>query len=399
MGNLSESIQELLREIEIEDDCTPARKSFKTLKKRARAKVRKRFLKNWTWSASWEMPTHYMRNSMDDKKIFLGASDFDDYVKSEIVKRRFDAKKQTLFREITVLTNRKEWNIWSEEYFEDKLITEYNTSSGIILDEQTDDFIQYYVNDNSIEIRIFGDLKFTKETIQLIKNNFSEVGSHIEWVYSSDGRSVDVPLSVDKLPITEMYPFLKGENLEDYYRRYMESSSSILLLIGPPGTGKTTFIRGLLAFAESSAYVTYDSEILTKDSLFARFIESDSNVMVIEDSDNFLKARTDGNNMMHRFLNVGDGLVTTKGKKMIFSTNLPSIRDIDPALVRPGRCFDILNFDLLQYENAKKLAKKIGVSLPSKKEGEALDYSIAEIFNQKTDDFEGKVANTKFGFI
>lgn len=399
MGNLSESIQELLREIEIEDDCTPVRKSFKTLKKRAKAKVRKRFLKNWTWSASWEMPTHYMRNNMDDKKIFLGASDFDDYVKSEIVKRRFDAKKQTLFREITVLTNRKEWNIWSEEYFKDKLITEYNTSSGIILDEETDDFIQYYVNDNSIEIRIFGDLKFTKETINLIKDNFSEVGSHIEWVYSGDGRSVDVPLSVDKLPITEMYPFLKGEELEDYYRRYMESSSSILLLIGPPGTGKTTFIRGLLAFAESSAYVTYDSEILTKDSLFARFIESDSNVMVIEDSDNFLKARTDGNNMMHRFLNVGDGLVTTKGKKMIFSTNLPSIRDIDPALVRPGRCFDILNFDLLKYENAKKLAKKIGVSLPVKKEGESLDYSIAEIFNQKTDDFEGKVANTKFGFI
>lgn len=393
MGTLSRRISELIEHLNDDSENPVITKKWK------RPKSKKRILKSWTMQAGWEMPTQYMRNIMDDKKIFLGASDFDDYVKSEIVKRRFDAKKQTLFREITVLTNRKEWNIWSEKYFKDKLITEYNTSSGIILDEETDDFIQYYVNDNSIEIRIFGDLAFTNKTLQIVKKNFTEVGSHIEWVYSSDGRSVDVPLSIDKLPISEMYPFLKGEKLEDYYKRYLDSSSSILLLIGPPGTGKTTFIRGFLAYAESSAYVTYDSEILTKDGVFARFIESDSNVMVIEDSDNFLKARTDGNNMMHRFLNVGDGLVTTKGKKMIFSTNLPSIRDIDPALVRPGRCFDILNFDLLDLADAKKLAKKVGTTLPSREDNDDPRYSVAEIYNQKIDQFEGKVVNSKFGFI
>jgi GTPase SAR1 family protein len=393
MGTLSRRIGELIEHLNDDSERPVITRRWK------KPKRKRRILKSWTFQAGWEMPTQYMRNIMDDKKIFLGASDFDDYVKSEIVKRRFDAKKQTLFREITVLTNRKEWNIWSEKYFKDKLITEYNTSSGIILDEETDDFIQYYVNDNSIEIRIFGDLAFTNKTLQIVKKNFTEVGSHIEWVYSSDGRSVDVPLSIDKLPISEMYPFLKGEKLEDYYKRYLDSSSSILLLIGPPGTGKTTFIRGFLAYAESSAYVTYDSEILTKDGVFARFIESDANVMVIEDSDNFLKARTDGNNMMHRFLNVGDGLVTTKGKKMIFSTNLPSIRDIDPALVRPGRCFDILNFDLLDLADAKKLAKKVGTTLPNRENKDDSRYSVAEIYNQKIDQFEGKVVNSKFGFI
>ena len=155
--------------------------------------------------------------------------------------------------------------------------------------------------------------------------------------YSSDGNSVNVPLNIDRLPVAEMYPFLNGGSLEDYYDRYMDSNANILLLIGPPGTGKTTFIRGLLAHTQSSAVVTYDAAILEKDFLFARFIESDESVMVLEDSDAFLKPRSDGNTMMHRFLNVGDGLVTTKGKKLIFSTNLPSIRDIDDALVRPGR--------------------------------------------------------------
>ena len=134
--------------------------------------------------------------------------------------------------------------------------------------------------------------------------------------------------------VDEMYPFLEGEKLTDYYERFMQSSANILLLIGPPGTGKTTFIRGLLAHTESSAVVTYDAAILEKDYVFARFVEDETNIMVLEDSDTFLKARSDGNTMMHRFLNVGDGLVTTKGKKLIFSTNLPSVRDIDPEIGR-----------------------------------------------------------------
>jgi len=161
-------------------------------------------------------------------------------------------------------------------------------------------------------------------------------------------------------------------------------------------TGKTTFIRGLLAYRNASAIVTYDAGILEKDGFFARFIEDDTEVMVLEDSDAFLKSRSDGNTMMHRFLNVGDGLVTTKGKKMIFSTNLPSIRDIDSALIRPGRCFDILTFDELNVEHANKLAKRLGVNLPARPRGkETNKYSIAEVFNEQ----QHKTPERKVGFV
>ena len=141
--------------------------------------------------------------------------------------------------------------------------------------------------------------------------------------------------------------------------------------------------------------VTYDEKILDKDYIFARFIEADSGVMVIEDADNFLKSRKDGNHMMHRFLNVGDGLITMKGKKLIFSTNLPSIKDIDPALTRPGRCFDILHFDNYTKGQAEKLATRLNIEFKPTPDTDT--YSLAEIFFQQRNTH--KPRESKIGFI
>ncbi len=137
-----------------------------------------------------------------------------------------------------------------------------------------------------------------------------------------------------------------------------------------------------------------DPGILSKDFVFAQFIEGEAGVFVIEDADTFLGSRDDGNDVMHKFLNVGDGLVTTKNKKMIFSTNLPSIRDVDPALIRPGRCFDILNFDTLNDEQATKLAERLEVNLERKDDGK---YSIADIFHKQVE--APKAQRRKVGFV
>jgi hypothetical protein len=363
---------------------------YRSLKSRSSRRTSKRTLRRFTFDA-WDNQFNLKNTMENNEQIFLGVSDIDDLFTSEVLKRRVDAGKNTVHRQTTVLCNRAHWAEWAESYFQDYLFVQGNSSNGFVIDTKTDNYIRFDVDSNTTTVRAFGDAEYCDSIIDLVEDQFDIVTSHIEWVYGADGNSVNVPLNRDRLPVEEMYPFLNGESLEDYYSRYMASSANILLLIGPPGTGKTTFIRGLLASTNSSAIVSYDSQILEKDGFFARFIEGDESIMILEDSDAFLKSRSEGNTMMHRFLNVGDGLVTTKGKKMIFSTNLPSIRDIDSALVRPGRCFDIVTFDELTQEDAAKLAKKLDVKL----DGIKPKWSIAEIFNKQIN----KPKERKMGFV
>jgi SpoVK/Ycf46/Vps4 family AAA+-type ATPase len=360
-------------------------------------RTQKRTIQNWTYNTEDDgFAPNIMNNS---NKIFIGVSDVNDMLVAEALQSRVLAKKNTYYRNIQVSTNRRAWTTWCEKQFSNYLFFQSNTDYGFILDQKTGEFITYRVNSNSTEASIYGDIEFVEDMIELIAGNFDEVVSHIEWVYSSQGHSASVPLNKTRLPIKEMYPFLKGESLESFYDRFMDSSSNILLLIGPPGTGKTTFIRGLLSHTNSSAYVTYDHEILEKDHIFAEFVGSESSIMVLEDSDNFLKPRKDGNTMMAKFLNLGDGLVTTKGKKLIFSTNLPSIRDVDNALTRPGRCFGILNFSGLNYDEAKVLQKKLKLSHELQVKDNHELYTLAEIFSNEQVVHDNNQIGRKVGFI
>lgn len=221
-----------------------------------------------------------------------------------------------------------------------------------------------------------------RDSLEKFKNQIHDVFVRpisVKWVYDKQYYdTIDVALPAENLPFDEMYPFLNGTSLHDYYDEYINGKASILVLIGPPGTAKTSWIRGLLHHTKQNAILTYHQKLLDDDEFFAEWIKSETeNILVIEDADNILAAREDGNDMMQRFLNMGDGLISIQKKKIIFTTNLPNVSSIDPALIRKGRCHDVLTFDLLTVEQASKVAEKAGVNfVPT-----ADRVSIADIFS------------------
>lgn len=185
----------------------------------------------------------------------------------------------------------------------------------------------------------------------------------IEWNFlTSKGEleSASIEELADDVLHDEAYPELSG-GVTRFVERYLDSPETVLVLQGPPGTGKTRLIRAILGALSrrkggaAQALYTGDKKALECDQMFVKFITGWDDAFVVEDADHLLKPRAEGNENLHRFLAIADGVVRSQGRKIIFSTNLPNVGDLDDALVRPGRCYARVNTRALSRTEAESL--------------------------------------------
>lgn len=110
---------------------------------------------------------------------------------------------------------------------------------------------------------------------------------------------------------------------------------------------------------------TADRRAIENDEIYVEFLTGSHDALVVEDADHLLGARSNGNRDLHRFLTVADGVVQALGTKIVFTTNLHNIGDIDEALIRPGRCFAVVRTRGLSREETTRFLAALGGDLPN----------------------------------
>lgn len=235
-----------------------------------------------------------------------------------------------------------------------------------------------------------------KAMLRKLRAEFPHRLAGVRWWYLVEGKLQchDIVLSKPSPIKPEYYPFI-DEDPHAYMRRFLEHPASLLFLTGPPGTGKTTLLRNFLYENRLQAVVTFEDALYNSDHMFVDFIKSTTHrVMIIEDADLMLGSREGtGNKMMSRFLNTSDGIVELKDKKMIFTTNMNSFKDIDEAIIRPGRSFDAVLFRELTPNEADAAA--YAAQIPNWKTPDR-DIYLSEVFHPRK---QQKLGKRNIGFI
>ncbi len=243
---------------------------------------------------------------------------------------------------------------------------------------KTDKFFLFVRTYNNLNLDIYGPYQDVKNVLEFVDKKYNSIkeSASIRWFYNKDMHSVSLPLK-HKPTYDSFYPMLNGPRT-DYYDKFLDSEANILILLGEPGTGKTNFLKDMMNHSATETFLTYNEDLMQNDSFFVQFIQSEARFLVFEDADTYMSARSDGNYMMHRFLNVAEGLVSSKNKKIVFSTNLPSSQRIDEALLRKGRCFDLLTFRRYSEVEAQRICKDLGKPMPL---GKQFPITLANLLN------------------
>jgi hypothetical protein len=175
-------------------------------------------------------------------------------------------------------------------------------------------------------------------------------------------------------------------------------TKGIVLLHGEPGTGKTSFLKHLIATIANKEFIYLPPDmahLISKPEFFTFLLDHKKAILLIEDAENVLKEREAGDGQaVSNLLNVSDGILGSALKFQAICTLNSPIEQVDQALLRPGRLIASYKFGKLSVDKANILLKKvIHEDAITEKE-----LTLAEVFNFDQKRYSNHKEKQKLGF-
>lgn len=160
--------------------------------------------------------------------------------------------------------------------------------------------------------------------------------------------------------LTELGAFSRGKT--------DPAEGKLVIIDGPPGTGKTSLLRELIR-RERAPFLLAAGNVVASldDPSFASFILAEAQergglTLLLEDADSVIvnRALTGDVGVLSLLLNATSGLLGDLTQLRVIATvNTWDEERVDPAVLRPGRLFRRLTLGLLPREQAQALVREL----------------------------------------
>jgi len=182
-----------------------------------------------------------------------------------------------------------------------------------------------------------------------------------------------------------------GDDVSEWQHDWIEAlaqhRSGVSVLFGPPGCGKTTYLRALMGQMIEHFVFYYlpisEFEVLSSPRFVSFWLKESKvhndkqKIAILEDAEELLLPRdVASRDRVSNLLNIGDGFLGDHLKLQVIATTNVPIQSLDPAITRPGRLMGAREFPRLSPQSALRVAAAKGITLVP----DQADYSLAEIY-------------------